>query len=87
MPENSSIDDVSADGERIIRVWRENPVFSMSDVTLAQLEAMITDLRTLRAQIVRGGKGACFGSCLHSPVRDAGDDSPAINCRAIITSH
>ncbi len=51
MPKNSSIDDVIADGERIIRVWRDSPAFSMSDVTLAQLEAMITDLRTLRGQI------------------------------------
>jgi hypothetical protein len=51
MPKNNSIDDVIADGERIIRVWRENPAFSMGTVTLAQLETMITDLRTLRGQI------------------------------------
>jgi hypothetical protein len=51
MSTKGSIDDVIADGERIIRVWRENPAFSMGDVTLAQLEAMMTDLRTLRGQI------------------------------------
>jgi hypothetical protein len=51
MPKKSSIDDVIADGERIIRVWRDNPTFTMGDVTLAQLETMITELRTVRGQI------------------------------------
>lgn len=51
MPKNSSIDDVIADGERIIRVWKDNPTFTLGDLTLAQLETMITDLRTLREQI------------------------------------
>ncbi len=30
---------------------KENPAFSMGDVTLVQFEAMVTDLRTLRGQI------------------------------------
>jgi hypothetical protein len=51
MPKKSSIDDVIADGERIIRVWKDNPAFGLGDVTLAQFEAMITELRTLRGQV------------------------------------
>lgn len=51
MPKNNSIDDVIADGERIVRVWSDNPAFSMGDVTLAQLATMIAELRTLRGQI------------------------------------
>jgi hypothetical protein len=51
MPKKSSIDDVIADGERIIRVWTDNPTFALGEVTLAQLETMLTDLRTLRGQI------------------------------------
>jgi hypothetical protein len=51
MPRKSSIDDVIADGERIIRVWKDNPTFTMGDITLAQLEAKIANLRALRAQV------------------------------------
>lgn len=51
MPRKSSIDDVIADGERIARVWRDNPTFTLGEITLAQLETMISDLRTLRGQV------------------------------------
>lgn len=51
MPRNLTVDDVIADGERIIRVWRENPPFTLGEITLPQLEAKITALRMLREQI------------------------------------
>ncbi|HEX8709430.1 MAG TPA: hypothetical protein VF723_14390 [Pyrinomonadaceae bacterium] len=51
MPTKTSIDGVIADGERVVRVWRENPTFSLGELTLAQAEAKIAGLRTLRGQI------------------------------------
>lgn len=51
MPRKNSVDEVIADGERIIRVWRENPTFTLGEITLTQLETKITGLRALRGQI------------------------------------
>ena len=51
MPRNLTVDEVIADGERIVRVWRDNPTFTLGEITLPQLEAKIATLRTLRAQI------------------------------------
>jgi hypothetical protein len=51
MPKKNSVDEVIADGERIIRVWRDNPTFTLGEITLPQLEAKIASLRALRGQI------------------------------------
>jgi hypothetical protein len=43
-----AIEGVLAEAEQIARVWTNNPDFAMSDVTLAQLQTKITDLRQKR---------------------------------------
>lgn len=45
MPKGKSMDTVLSEAEQIARVWADNPTFAMGDVTLAQFQAMITDLR------------------------------------------
>lgn len=51
MPRNRSIDEILADSERIAHVWRENPTFTLGEITLPKLEEMIEDLRASRTQV------------------------------------
>ncbi|MDQ1560623.1 MAG: hypothetical protein QOD32_3683 [Pyrinomonadaceae bacterium] len=41
-------DTVLTDGEQIVRVWTENPTFTLGDITLAKLQTRIKDLRAKR---------------------------------------
>ena len=51
MPGNLTVDEVIADGERIVRVWRDNPTFTLGEISLPQPEAKMASLRALRGQI------------------------------------
>jgi hypothetical protein len=51
MPRNKTIDNIIAAAEQIARVWRENPTFTLGEITLAKLETMIADLRAKRGEI------------------------------------
>ena len=42
------MDTVLSEAEQIARVWEDNPTFAMGDMTLAQFQAMIADLRAHR---------------------------------------
>ena len=46
-----AIDKVLSDGERIERVWADNPTFTLGTMTLAQLQTLLTELRSVRDQI------------------------------------
>lgn len=50
MSRNVSVERVLSEGEQIARVWADNPSFTLGDVTLPQLQAMLDDLRNLRKQ-------------------------------------
>jgi hypothetical protein len=49
MPRAKAIDDLLAEAEQIARVWAENPTFVLNDITLAQFQNMIADLRAQRS--------------------------------------
>src|ERR1043165_788110 len=51
MPSKYSFDSIIADGERITRVWTENPTFTLGEVTLIGLQSKITSLRQKRDQV------------------------------------
>ena len=51
MSRKVSIEEAIREGEQIARVWTDNPTFSLGEVTLQQLQTMLTDLRNLRAQL------------------------------------
>lgn len=44
-------DAIIAEGEQIIRVWEANPDFSLGDLKLADLKAMVSGLRTKRQSL------------------------------------
>lgn len=44
------VDRILSAAEQIAHVWTENPTFAMSDLTLAQYQTMITNLRARRSQ-------------------------------------
>jgi hypothetical protein len=48
MPKSKSIDAILAEAEQIARVWADNPIFSLGELTLAQLQAKIASLRAKR---------------------------------------
>jgi hypothetical protein len=50
MPKNKTVDAVLAEAEQIARVWAANPTFSLGELTLAQLQEMIANLRAKRDQ-------------------------------------
>ncbi len=51
MPTKHPFDKVVPESEQIARVWAENPSFSLGEVTLANLQTKITELRQKRDQI------------------------------------
>jgi len=51
MPSKYSFDSIIADGEKIARVWTENPTFTLGEVTLTGLQGKITSLRQKRDQV------------------------------------
>ncbi|HJR07845.1 MAG TPA: hypothetical protein VJ842_11330 [Pyrinomonadaceae bacterium] len=51
MPTKYPFDTVLTNSEQIARAWAENPTFSLNEVTLAKLQAKITDARQKRDQI------------------------------------
>ena len=51
MPRTVPIDKVIAQAERIVRVWEDNPTFSLGEITLQQLKQTISNLRTKRDQL------------------------------------
>jgi hypothetical protein len=50
MPSGKSLDEVITDAQRIIRVWEANPTFSLGEIKLADLKALLADFIDLRAQ-------------------------------------
>lgn len=51
MAKSKSTDNILAEADQIARVWAANPTFSLGDLTLAQFQAMITNLRAKRDQL------------------------------------
>jgi len=51
MPSKYPPDTVIADSEQIARVWAENPTFSLGEVTLANLQSRLEELRQKRNRI------------------------------------
>ena len=51
MPNRYSFETVLAGCERIARVWTDNPTFSLGEVTLAGLQAKMTDARQKRQEL------------------------------------
>lgn len=47
----TTIDDTLAEGEQIARVWTDNPTFTLGEITLPQLQTMLTDLRATGTEI------------------------------------
>jgi hypothetical protein len=50
MTRKVSIDGTLTDAERILRVWAENPTFSLGDLTQANFQTLVDDLRNKRNQ-------------------------------------
>jgi hypothetical protein len=50
MPKNITVDKVLSDAERILRVWTENPTFSLGELTQAKFQALVDELRDKRNQ-------------------------------------
>lgn len=48
MPKSKSVDNVLSEAEQIARVWTDNSSFALGDITLAQFQTLITELRTQR---------------------------------------
>ena len=46
-----AVENLLGDAEQIVRVWSENPTFSMGNLTLPQFQAMVTDLRSQRSSV------------------------------------
>ena len=51
MPSRYSTESVLTEGDRIARVWADNPTFSLGEVTLASLQAKLADVRQKREQL------------------------------------
>ncbi|MBV9209053.1 MAG: hypothetical protein JOZ52_00405 [Acidobacteria bacterium] len=51
MATKHSPDAVIADSEQIARVWKENPTFTLGEITLAILESKIADTREKHNQV------------------------------------
>ena len=51
MPSRYSTESVLTEGDRIARVWAENPTFSLGEVTLANLQAKLAEVRQKREQL------------------------------------
>ena len=45
-----SLDSVIAGAEKVIAMWEDNPTFSLGEITLDKLKAMVTELKALRTQ-------------------------------------
>lgn len=50
MPRSKTIEKLLAEAEQIARVWADNPSFTLGDITLAQFQAKIVELRNTRDQ-------------------------------------
>ena len=50
MARGKSIETLLAEAEQIARVWAENPSFSLGDITLAQFQTKIAELRNARGK-------------------------------------
>ncbi len=50
MSRTRPVDTILSEAEQIVRVWTENPTFALSDLTLAQYQTMIANLRAKRSQ-------------------------------------
>jgi hypothetical protein len=73
MPRGKAIDGVLAEAEQIARIWTSNPDFAMSDVTLAQLQTKITDLRQKRTDT------ETIRTQLTEKINDANGQADALN--------
>jgi hypothetical protein len=51
MPNRYSLDSVLTGCERIVRVWTDNPTFSLGEVTLAALQAKMAAAQQKREQL------------------------------------
>ena len=50
MARGKSLDNLLAEAEQIARVWADNPSFSLGDITLAQFQTKIAELRNARGK-------------------------------------
>jgi len=51
MPSRYTIESVLAGCDKIVRVWTDNPTFALGEITLAGLQAEITDAREKRERL------------------------------------
>jgi hypothetical protein len=51
MASGKSYDTILAEAEQVARVWEENPTFSMGELKLSDLKALIKNLRDKRTEI------------------------------------
>ena len=49
MSRSNSFDDTLAQAETLLRVWTDNPTFSLGDLTLASFQALIATHKATRA--------------------------------------
>ena len=51
MPSKYPVETVLADSERVVRVWTDNPTFTLGEITLQSLQAKVAALRQKRDQL------------------------------------
>lgn len=74
-----SIDTILAEAEQIVRVWEANPDFSMGELTLVDLKALISQLRASRTTLE---ETRTLQTQLVNTVNDKGRDLRKITSRA-----
>ena len=79
MPSKDPVDAVLADSERVVRVWTDNPTFTLGEVTLPSLQAKITALRQKRDQLEAVRMQA---TALTNELNEATAELASINTRA-----
>src|SRR5947209_17920591 len=51
MPSKYPVETVLADSDRVVRVWTDNPTFTLGEVTLQSLQTKVAALRQKREQL------------------------------------
>src|SRR5437868_10963936 len=51
MPSKYPVETVLSDSERVVRVWTDNPTFTLGEVTLQSLQTKVETLRQKRDQL------------------------------------
>ena len=79
MPSKYPVEAVLADGERVVRVWMDNPTFTLGEVTLQSLQTKIASVRQKRDQLEALRMQV---TALTNELNEAINDLASINTRA-----